>query len=62
MGDASKRTIRKMNAKFSQAGIQAMERQKRFIEVEGAFPLAEVSKGSKREKNIHHGHISTFHI
>jgi Adenine-specific DNA methylase containing a Zn-ribbon len=35
---------------------------KRLIEVEGAFPLAEVSKESRREKNIRHGHISTLHI
>ena len=35
---------------------------KRFIEVEGAFPLVEVSRESKREKNIRHGHISTLHI
>jgi len=35
---------------------------KRLIEVEGAFPLAEVSRESRREKNIRHGHISTLHI
>jgi len=35
---------------------------KRLIEVEGAFPLVEVSKESRREKNIRHGHISTLHI
>ena len=36
------------------------ERRKRLIEV--AFPLEEVSAHSRREKNIHHGHISTLHI
>ncbi len=36
--------------------------KKRLIEVEGAFPLAEVSRESRREKNIRHGHISTLHI
>lgn len=36
--------------------------QKRLIEVEGAFPLEEVSSESRREKNIRHGHISTLHI
>ncbi|GBC99628.1 hypothetical protein HRbin17_02157 [bacterium HR17] len=35
---------------------------KRLIEVEGAFPLEEVSAESRREKNIRHGHISTLHI
>jgi adenine-specific DNA methylase len=33
---------------------------KRLIEVD--FPLKEVSQESVREKNIHHGHISTLHI
>jgi putative DNA methylase len=33
---------------------------KRFIEFD--LPLAEISKESAREKNIHHGHISTLHI
>src|SRR5919109_5498202 len=35
---------------------------KRLIEVEGAFPLREVSEASRREKSIRHGHISTLHI
>jgi len=36
------------------------EVEKRLIEE--AFPLAEVSRESAREKNIRHGHISTLHI
>ena len=35
-------------------------RRRRLIEV--AFPLEEVSAHSRREKNVHHGHISTLHI
>jgi putative DNA methylase len=35
---------------------------KRLIEVEGAFPLREVSEVSRREKSVRHGHISTLHI
>lgn len=35
-------------------------KDKRLIEVD--FPLKEVSEESVREKNIHHGHISTLHI
>ncbi|MCK4348678.1 MAG: DUF1156 domain-containing protein [Thermoplasmatales archaeon] len=34
--------------------------KKRFIEWD--MPLAEISGESAREKNIHHGHISTLHI
>ena len=30
--------------------------------IEEAFPLQKVSADSKREKNVRHGHISTFHI
>ena len=36
------------------------ERRKRLIEV--AFPLEEVSRHSRREKNVRQGHISTLHI
>jgi adenine-specific DNA methylase len=36
------------------------KRRKRLIEV--AFPLEEVSKHSRRDKNIRHGHVSTLHI
>jgi putative DNA methylase len=34
--------------------------KKRFIEYD--MPLAEISEGSAREKNIRHGHPSTLHI
>ena len=34
--------------------------RKRLIEV--AFPLEEVSAHSRREKKVHHGHISSLHI
>lgn len=30
--------------------------------MESDFPVKEVSEESVREKNIHHGHISTLHI
>lgn len=36
------------------------EIKKRLIETD--FPIFEVSKESVREKNIHHGHISSLHI
>jgi adenine-specific DNA methylase len=36
------------------------ERRKRLIEV--AFPLEEVSKHSRHEKSVRHGHPSTLHI
>ena len=29
--------------------------------IEEAFPLKKVSKDSKHEKNVRHGHISTLH-
>jgi len=37
-----------------------LENNRRFIEE--TFPVKEVSIESAREKNIRHGHISTFHI
>jgi hypothetical protein len=30
--------------------------------IEEAFPLKRVSEGSKHEKNVRHGHVSTLHI
>jgi len=40
--------------------MKKLNNDKRFIEE--SFPVKEVSIESAREKNIHHGHISTLHI
>jgi len=40
--------------------MKKLNKDKRFIEE--SFPVKEVSIESAREKNIHHGHISTLHI